>query len=357
MKTQNNRLELLDYGRFTAAIAVLLSHYLYNGIRNGKISSISHMELFSEIASYGRFGVEFFFMLSGYVIFFSARNRKASAFLKSRFKRLYPTFWCCLILSSFFIYIWGQETIMKINLKQVLLNFTMIPSLFHQKNVDGVYWTLLWELRFYCLIFLLLLLNFQKKLKHVFILWTFYILTCTYFHKTYLPYSNHNYLYFIAGALFASVNRKNLLIYLISLSICLFLSITNFKLEYNSTKLVIISLFYFFFTLTTFKKIKRIKLYKSKLLGALTYPLYLFHAHFGYLFISRYATENNKIYIYCLTISIVLITSYIINKIIEERLSKFWGKTFSIIVEKPILIFENFLSNIKVSFANNTYKK
>ena len=37
------RIELLDYGRFFAALSVVAFHYFFNGIANGKVSSISHI--------------------------------------------------------------------------------------------------------------------------------------------------------------------------------------------------------------------------------------------------------------------------------------------------------------------------
>lgn len=100
------RLALLDYGRFFAALSVVFFHYFYNGITNGKIATLEHT-WFAEIASYGHFGVQFFFIISGYVIFFSLKDKGAAAFLKSRLKRLYPTYWCAIIFTSFFIYLWG----------------------------------------------------------------------------------------------------------------------------------------------------------------------------------------------------------------------------------------------------------
>ena len=47
------RLELLDYTRFIAVIMVVLFHYTFNGIVNGKIGSISHSPWLIEITKYG----------------------------------------------------------------------------------------------------------------------------------------------------------------------------------------------------------------------------------------------------------------------------------------------------------------
>lgn len=149
------RLALLDYARFFAALSVVLFHYFYSGINNGKVSSIDET-WFSDIASYGHFGVQFFFIISGYVIFFSLKNKSAASFMKSRLKRLYPTYWIAIIFTAFFSYLWGQGTDMSVTLKQVLINFTMLQQFIGVQNVDGVYWTLFYEIIFYAIVFLIL---------------------------------------------------------------------------------------------------------------------------------------------------------------------------------------------------------
>src|SRR5690606_38114950 len=141
------RLALLDYARFFAALSVVLFHYFYSGINNGKVSTVDET-WFSGIASYGHFGVQFFFIISGYVIFFSLKNKGAASFMRSRLKRLYPTYWIAIIFTAFFAYLWGQGTDMSVTFKQVLVNFTMLQQFVGVQSVDGVYWTLFYEIIF-----------------------------------------------------------------------------------------------------------------------------------------------------------------------------------------------------------------
>jgi len=68
---------------------------------------------------------------------------------------------------------------------------------------------------------------------------------------------------------------------------------------------LIISAFFLFFIALNSERDQNLKLPHSKLFGALTYPIYLTHAHFGYMFISRFRNNENKAMIYALTISIV----------------------------------------------------
>ena len=92
-----SRLELLDYGRFLAAISVALFHYTFNGISNGKIASITLIPNLVEFTKYGYLGVHLFFMISGYVIFFSARKGAPSKFAVNRAVRLYPAYWFAVL--------------------------------------------------------------------------------------------------------------------------------------------------------------------------------------------------------------------------------------------------------------------
>lgn len=87
MKMSNKRLEILDVFRGLAVLFVALFHY------TSKYSEIfeddSTIQLFD--FSYGGTGVSFFFIISGFVIFFSIQNiTDCKLFLKKRFIRLYP---------------------------------------------------------------------------------------------------------------------------------------------------------------------------------------------------------------------------------------------------------------------------
>lgn len=104
-----SRLQLLDYGRFAAAIAVMLFHYTFNGTVNGKITSLTHIPELISITKYGYLGVEFFFMISGYVIFYSAKHRNAAQFVVARATRLYPAYWTAVLFTSCMIFFFGGE--------------------------------------------------------------------------------------------------------------------------------------------------------------------------------------------------------------------------------------------------------
>lgn len=361
------RLELLDYGRFFAALAVVAFHYFFNGINNGKITSISHIPELVSIAKYGYLGVEFFFMISGYVIFFSANNKKAGQFLASRAVRLFPAFWIAVLFTSVAAQFWGGSQ-MDVSFQQFFFNLTMFPGMFGVPYVDGVYWTLHYEWKFYFGVFLILAIGLQSKLRFILLFWPVYILFTRFTGLDDLPYSDGYYCYFAAGALFAikkeSGNHFTSLALLLSLYLCISFSAgkadtltTSIGVEYSALFIGIIILFqYLFFILLDSSIGSRIKIKGSRLAGGLTYPIYLIHAHFGYMFISEFANNANRPVIYIITIIIVLVAAYLIHTFIELKLSKKWNFLFTSTIgaagdelQKRVSILFKYIYNIPLA--------
>jgi peptidoglycan/LPS O-acetylase OafA/YrhL len=59
------------------------------------------------VAKYGFLGVPAFFVISGFVIAYSAERRTAVGFVIARFSRLYSTFDFCMTLTFLAILMWG----------------------------------------------------------------------------------------------------------------------------------------------------------------------------------------------------------------------------------------------------------
>lgn len=334
------RLELLDYGRFIAALCVLAYHYLFNGIHNGKIASIGHIPDIAELAKYGYLGVEFFFMISGYVIFFSAQNKSAGDFLTSRALRLFPAFWVAVLLTSAVAFFIGGE-LMSVTAPQVIANLTMFPTLLGYSFVDGVYWTLQYEWKFYFAVFAMLALGLHDKLSLAFILWPLAMLIAKITGLSNLPYMGGYFCYFAAGCLFALRKQDQTLISLASLLLSLYLCIsftlekvdwleTNKGVLYNDVLIAtIVCGFFLFFLWINSAWGSKIRLPGSRLAGAMTYPLYLVHAHIGYMLLNHFATEQNKLLVYTLCVTLVLVLAYLIHVFAERKPATFWHHTFA----------------------------
>lgn len=344
------RNQLLDYGRFFAAFCVLMFHYLFNGINNGKITSISEIPEVVEIVKYGYLGVDFFFIISGYVIFFSSKNRSAREFVVSRAVRLCPAFWVAVIFTSCFAMFWGGND-MSVSYLRFIANFSMATIVYGGKFVDGVYWTLTYELHFYALILLFLVIGAKNKVEKVFLLWPFLIWSSVFFNLSYLPYLSGSYCYFSIGGLFAIIKEKKTILTVVSLLVnmilCVFIAVSNAEQLALSKGIfysefivgVIVICFFVFFAVCNSKIGSELNLYGSKILGGITYPVYLIHAHFGYMFLSQFATEENKVIIYFIVVIIVLLIATFIHVLIELKYSEFWKKNLDYIVGRPV---ENF---------------
>ena len=99
----------------------------------------------------GGYGVDFFFVLSGFVIFLSLeRCAGPLQFAWLRFWRLFPVYWVSVILTALLIWFAGAPGQQDgLNVLVVIENLAMIHQFFHVPNVEGVYWTLAYEFAFY----------------------------------------------------------------------------------------------------------------------------------------------------------------------------------------------------------------
>ncbi|MGP4112136.1 acyltransferase family protein [Streptomyces sp. 4N509B] len=155
------RLYLLDGLRLVAALMVAVHHYVGtfrvnkpNSSPWGQPVEDVFPNLFS-VAVYGWIGVEFFFVISGFVICMSCWGKRPRDFLVSRVVRLYPAYWCAILLTTVVITLWplARDPLPH---SGTLLNLTMLQEAFGVRGVDGVYWTLWSELRFYVIFGLLM---------------------------------------------------------------------------------------------------------------------------------------------------------------------------------------------------------
>lgn len=135
------RFAAVDLLRILAAAAVVAFHHLYY--------YPNHAGAFArEVqagASYGYLGVQFFFMISGYVITQSAMGRTRGQFAFARFVRLWPAFVICLGITVAALSLADHAP----DARAVLGNLTMLPRLFSIPYVDHVYWSLMYEIFFY----------------------------------------------------------------------------------------------------------------------------------------------------------------------------------------------------------------
>lgn len=108
----------------------------------------------NELGRYGFLGVHLFFVISGFVILSTALRTDGAGFLAGRFARIFPTFAFCALISMLLV---GPSTGHPApSLGFYLANLTFMPLVFGYPWIDGVFWTLRYEMQFYGFVFLLL---------------------------------------------------------------------------------------------------------------------------------------------------------------------------------------------------------
>ena len=136
----------LDVLRGCAAAAVMLHHHgqYYDVLYPGRTP-------LSVDLGAGHFGVELFFIISGFVILMTIERKKTVLdFGLSRMARLMPAFLVALLLATVILIVQPMPPNLDTPTpRQFLANLTMAPSLLGEVAVDMPYWTLTYELVFY----------------------------------------------------------------------------------------------------------------------------------------------------------------------------------------------------------------
>lgn len=144
---KSNRIQTLDSLRGIAALVVILFHYTY---RFPEAYSKNFDPGFS--LRYGHYGVQLFFIISGFVIYMTVeRCKTVGEFAYRRWSRLFPTYWICLCITLVSLHFLGPQNRVQ-PLGVVATNFTMLQTFLNRPHVDTAYWSLEQELLFYVLI-------------------------------------------------------------------------------------------------------------------------------------------------------------------------------------------------------------
>lgn len=365
---KNSRLRLyqLDLIRFIAALYVVIYHYAFRGFNKDTLSPLQ-FEYFEPFAKYGYLGVDLFFMISGFVILMTAINSNIISFSISRVSRLYPAYWICLTITTIVIFFWGEENFL-VNTYLYIANLTMLNGFFKIDYIDGVYWSLLVELKFYILIGGLLLLKRMRSLTGFIYIWlilsTLFIIVSSFSWNPLLSVINYFFIpkwcsYFIAGMLFFQIKTDGKIARrVIPLVWCFvlscgysFLKVEGMNLKYNDVfshyiVLFIILFFYLFFFMFSTNRLNQLNKPIFHKLGMLTYPLYLLHQNIGYILFDRFNTRFNKYVLLMLVLSLVIYSSYLISTKLEKPLGKIIkGK----MMQSSFLEKTKYLRNIKNS--------
>ena len=309
--------------------------YHYTGIRTRFWGAPpSHVfPTLNEFTRYGYLGVELFFIISGFVILMTAYNRPVERFTASRVARLFPAYWAAIVLTIGLQLLWhsGRQPSFVDN----LLNFTMVQGAFDATNVQGAFWTLWIELKFYLLIGVFILVGITRRRVIAFaVLWPLLAVLASATHSgllvsllspTYAPYFGIGMLMFL---LYREGHSTILWLGIaFTGALCLRQAITYAR---RATELVgqpvspvvtgltvvaMVAAIWF----VTLGAGSRIGWRWLTTLGLLTYPLYLVHGQFGFYVIDELHGRLNGYLVLALALTVSLLLAIALHYGIENR--------------------------------------
>lgn len=330
---RNERIPLLDGYRFLAAMAVCGFHYwsnvtldLRNSLEYGQIFDFPTLDL---IFRFGSLGVDLFFMISGFVIALSAEGRSFAAFVSSRAARIIPTYWLAIAVTSSFFLMEGMAY-REVTIRQLFANFILLQGPLGEKFIDGVYWSIVIEMRFYVLVALLVALNMYRHYAWVLLAWV--LLCCVdYFGVAIGPLrqlfiTSYGYYFAAGGAFYFLYRRQHLKLSVITIALSLVIAIPKtlnvFIGKYGEDVIIPAALVllgcYVLMALIALRRADNIGWRWLPIAGAITYPFYLLHEDIGFVLMRHIAITANGFAQTLIIIAVVLLMSWVVHRYFER---------------------------------------
>lgn len=329
------RFALLDGLRLLAALAVVVFHFTARETDAWAVPIRAQAPEVFGLAKYGLFGVDLFFVISGFVILMTAWRRPIGDFVSSRISRLYPAYWVCVLLTAAVLLIDGARWF---RASDVLVNLTMLQEAFGIQHIDGVYWTLWVEMRFYALIAVFILVGMTERRIIAFaVAWPLLGAIAEKTHLDFLAYV----LVWQHAALFAG----GMLLYLISRQghsvlrwLALgFVTLMSFATSVpeaaerilgttgagvpSAAAILAVVLSFLAVAAVTITPLRRVSWRWLTIAGALTYPLYLVHEQIGWVVI-RHTQQLGWIPAALLATGVALALAAAVHFGVERRAAK-----------------------------------
>jgi peptidoglycan/LPS O-acetylase OafA/YrhL len=349
----------LDIIRFGAACLVM-AHHLAFAIWAGNTYPANYRYL-GPFTWGGFIGVEIFFVLSGFIIAYTAENATPLGFIENRFIRLYPTAWICSTFTALLLIVAGVEHFGSSLRGEWVRSLLLYP---HGSYVDGSYWTLPIEISFYCIIFALLLIKRFDLLSVVMsvvgiLSTTFLIYAFAFMHSLvphnalanhYIPLAfdwqggflllPHGCFFAIGSLLWLCLLRKVTIARLLVISYCLIGSVievqnhsAGMRIWYHASYrlllpeaiwplglISIVAAVYFNNSIGEWLGPRGARF--ARRLGLVTYPLYLIHQTAGYILVPAFHRFMPDIAALIVTMIVLICVSFAIHLFLEKPLQR-----------------------------------
>lgn len=332
---------MLDSLRFVAALAVMAVHLTavtspaWGGAVPSEVAKVGRW------TGYGSLGVPLFFVISGFVLLMTAWGRTVPAFVASRVGRLFPAYWVAVAFSAVLVlWVWPENVAFSrtvISKTQAALNLTMLQGAYSSPNLDGPYWTLWYEARFYLLIAVFMLVGITRRRVLAFAtLWPIVAaiasangqsLATALLMPDYAPF-------FAGGMLLYLIYRDGhdvgtwLLvgfqaIFGANFATHYYLSLSDSTPVHPSKSLITLLVLGSFAAVAavTLTRLSRVNSKWLTFLGALTYPLYLIHENLGWFVIHRLRGLLSPWGAIGVAAAAGLVAAVLIHRLVERPLS------------------------------------
>lgn len=322
-----------DYIRAIAAMGVVLFHYTtrYNQI-------YAHIDQNYLDFPWGYMGVTTFFVLSA---FLSTANMKdglsPKRWVGNRVVRLIPIYWISMVITFCSTKLLLPDR--SVSFPAFIVNLTMLNDLFGIESVDGAYWTLRYEVTLYLIIFLLLLLKKEDKIKETFGIWLAIAIVLDIVSRiTFVPHFLINVILsqyigaFVIGAIMGTIYRTQK--YSIIDLLMVLVSVIYFGLKNGfqyTIYLVLITVIFLMITLN-----KSIQAWKAPgfihdilmFFAGVSYPLYLIHQNIGYIIIGRIEMKEMQSSIsICIALLTAVLLAYLLDRVDKQILNPLFKRT------------------------------
>ncbi|SES28585.1 Peptidoglycan/LPS O-acetylase OafA/YrhL, contains acyltransferase and SGNH-hydrolase domains [Pedococcus cremeus] len=335
-RARAGRLRVLDGLRLFAALSVLAFHFTARDSYAWGMSPWEKFPQLSRVTQYGELGVNLFFVISGFVILMTAWGRSVESFSISRVTRLFPAYWVSVAATALLLIFVVPDS--GVDVWEAIANLTMMQDAIDIRHVDGVYWTLWVELRFYLLMGLLLVWGLTRaRVISLIVLWP---LVAALVHTTdqallsslliwnYAPYFGVGMALFLIYREGGSAFHWMLVAYnwafIVGLTGRYHPSGPLTKTHYQPSLLVQITLITVcigLVALCTTDAAQKIEWRWLTTAGALTYPLYLLHEHWGWYFISRLREFTPAYVTLALVTGACLLMAWVVHVAVERPLA------------------------------------
>ena len=340
---------LIQILRGFAAIFVML----YHASRHYQVKNLVFLNNFFQN---GYFGVDIFFVLSGFVIYYSSQkyleNGNCIEFLKKRIIRIYPSFWLFLLFPLTLVFFLLPQFIADKSAFEPINYLKVFFLVFDHQQISQISWTLSFELYFYLLFFLMIFnRNFKYLILLILILATINLIDENLFSDIY----STKYLFsplileFFLGVLIFYIVSKINKNYILGFCVLFVVSIISFVfINYLSSNNIIyitkhnrvlnfgLASFLLILSLVLIEKFNTIKSFKILILiGDASYVLYLIHSIILSLFDNKFILSgkfivlNNQlttILVCCFIVTLSVFLHLIIEKPMLKYLNKFLFK-------------------------------